>query len=450
MALRLTRPVSKTLGSWGRSRSSVSQAWSVEAQPNALDALRGAGSRGIIARGLGRSYGDQCLNDGGDVLDFSPLASIRAFDTENGTLCCDAGTSYKAIMEVCVAQGWQPPACPGTASVTMGGAVANDVHGKNQHRTGNIGDHIDWIELLMADGTVRRVIPGGDPDLFAATVGGSGLTGFVLSLQIRLSRIPSNAMVLREERVRDLDTFLEVLDSDVESPYIVGWVDALSTGRTMGRGIIERGEPSLHGVAEPRGRSMRIPFDFPGWTMNRHLVGAFNAGYFHRVPREGRARRIHVNRFLYPLDAIDEWNRMYGPDGVYQFQCVIPLAESRKAIIELMEAATREECPPLLAVLKRLGRRGCGMMSFTMPGLSLALDFPRRPRTRKAIERLHDIVLKYEGRVYLAKDACLTPADLQAMYPDLERFKSIKRTVDPENRFQSDMSRRLHLTKGTE
>ncbi len=409
----------------------------------------GAGSRGMIARGLGRSYGDQCLNDGGDVLDFTPLASIHSFDVENGTLSCDAGTSYKAIMSRCVAQGWQPAVCPGTAIVTMGGAVANDVHGKNQQRAGNFGDHIDWIELLMADGSFRRVTPAADPDLFAATVGGSGLTGLLLSLQIRLSRIPSNAVVLTEERVPDLDTFLELLEPDeTESPYVVGWVDALSSGRSMGRGIIERGEPALQGVPEPNGRCMRVPFDFPGWAMNRHLVGAFNAGYFHRVPKAGRSRRIHLNRFLYPLDAIDQWNRMYGSAGVYQFQCVVPLAESRRAVIELMEVATRGECPPLLAVIKRLGRRGCGMLSFTMPGLSLALDFPRLPETRRAIERLHDIVLKYEGRVYLAKDACLSPADLEAMYPDLERFKLVKRSVDPDNRFQSDMSRRLQLTDG--
>lgn len=437
----------QTLRAWGRADVTRSRAWRVETRDDALAALRAAGPRGVIARGFGRSYGDACLNDGGEVLDLTPLGSIHSFDAESGVLRCDAGTSFRTVMRHCLRLGWQPQVCPGTAWISMGGAVANDVHGKNQHGAGSFGDHLDWIELLLPDGTVRRVTPETDAELFAATLGGVGLTGVILSLQFRLARVPSNAMDLREVRVANLDSFLELLQSsERDYPYVVGWIDGLAGGRHLGRGILELARPAPEGVREPRTFSVGVPFDFPAWVLNRHTVRAFNAIYFRRVPSAGRTRRVHVNRCLYPLDAIQDWNRLYGRTGVFQFQCVVPFGEGRRAIIELMEATTRSKCAPFLGVLKSMGRRGRGLLSFPMPGFVLALDFARTAKTRRLILQLQDIALKYEGRVYLAKDACLAAQDLKSMYPELEGFKAVLRRVDPEGVMQSGMSRRLELS----
>ncbi len=408
--------------------------------------MRAAEARGVIARGCARSYGDVCLNDGGEVLDMTPLSAIRSFDTETGVLCCDAGISYRAIMDHCIPLGWQPFICPGTAFVTMGGAVANDVHGKNQHVVGSFGDHLDWFDLRLADGSVQRVTRTADPELFAATLGGIGLTGVIQAIQMRLQRVPSNAMEVKEIQIPDLGTFLDLLLAKrQEYPYMVGWIDALSGGRDMGRGILQLARPSLHGEPEPSNRTVSIPFDVPGFVLNSHAVRAFNAAYFHRIPEAGRTRRIHVDKFLFALDAIHNWNRMYGRKGVFQFQCAVPLADGKRALSAVMEEVVRGRSASFLAVLKYMERKGPGMLSFPMPGFSLALDFPRRPDTRILIERLQDIVLAYGGRIYLAKDACLSAQQFAGMYPEVERFKAVLRHVDPKGLMQSDMARRLNL-----
>lgn len=437
----------KSLTAWGRSSASMSRVWPVTATEDVAAALSASGPRGVIARGYARSYGDVCLNDGGEVLDLTPHATIRSFDAETGTLCCDAGTSYRAIMRHCLPMGWLPAVCPGTAFVSMGGAIANDVHGKNQHGVGSFGDHLDWFDLRMADGSLRRIAPATDPDLFAATVGGLGLTGVIELLQFRLQRVSSNAMELKELRIPDLDTFLELLQSSQrEYPYVVGWLDALTSGRHMGRGILELARPSTIPVRNPVPLTVSVPFEFPGFVLNRHTVRAFNAGYLRHIPEAGRERRIHVNKFLYPLDAIYNWNRMYGRGGVYQFQCVVPFADGRRAIVALMDEIVRSRGASFLAVLKSMERYGPGLLSFPIPGFTLALDFPRRRDTRELILRLYEIVLNYGGRVYLAKDACLSAEHFEAMYAGVGRFKAVLQRVDPEGRLQSDMSRRLNLS----
>jgi decaprenylphospho-beta-D-ribofuranose 2-oxidase len=212
-----------------------------------------------------------------------------------------------------------------------------------------------------------------------------------------------------------------------------------------GRGILELARPSSAGVREPLPFAVRIPFDFPGWVLNRHSIRAFNAVYFRRVPSGGRVRRVHLDRFLYPLDAIHDWNRMYGRRGVFQFQCAVPFAEGRRALLELLDVITRSRGASFLAVLKTMRRPGPGMLSFSMPGFTLALDFPNLAETRGVIRRLHEIALRYGARVYLAKDACLTAQELAAMYPELPRFKAVLRRVDPAGVMQSDMARRLQL-----
>ncbi len=441
---------SRPLTAWGRSSRTQSQLWTIDCADAATRALAAAGARGAIARGFGRSYGDACLNDRGDVLDLTGLTGIRHFDADTGVLECAAGTAFADIMRKCLPLGWMPATCPGTAFVSMGGAIANDVHGKNQHVAGSFGDHLDWFDLLLPDGHTQRVTRESDPTLFAATVGGIGLTGIVLGVQFRLQPVPSNAMEMREERVPNIDAFLDRLQaSEHEYPYVVGWIDALSPGRDMGRGVLELAHPADTSVRGGEPMRFPVPIDFPSILMNRHTVGAFNSIYYHRVPKGGRTRRIQVERFLYPLDALTNWNRMYGRAGVYQFQCVVPHADGRRAIIALLEAAIRSRGASFLAVLKSMARAGSGMLSFPMPGYTLALDFPRRAETARLLAELQGIALGHGGRVYLAKDACLDGATLRRMYPRTREFEAVLQRVDPQQRMQSDMARRLQLLRTT-
>jgi decaprenylphospho-beta-D-ribofuranose 2-oxidase len=256
----------------------------------------------------------------------------------------------------------------------------------------------------------------------------------------------SNAMELRERRADDLDACMEQLAScGPEDPYAVAWIDGLARGRHFGRGIVETAQVSTESVPYKRSFSISVPRAFPSWLLNSGTVGAFNAAYFHRIPKRGRVRRIQIGQFLFPLDAAQNWNRMYGSSGVFQFQCVVPSNAGRTAILELMDQIARSGGTPFLAVLKAMGREGEGMLSFAMPGLAIAVDFPRSIGNVRLLGALKTIALKHGGRIYLAKDASLEPDEARAMYPKLDRFRAVLREVDPARRMQSDMSRRLQL-----
>lgn len=436
----------QTLTAWGRSSISTSRVFAPTDAAAAASSMQVAHERGIIARGLGRSYGDQCLNDRGDVIQTTALQTVHSFDTQSGLLHCDAGVSFAQLMEPTLAAGWMPPVCPGTAFVSIGGAIANDVHGKNHHYAGTFTDHVTWFDLLLPNGSVHRVSPTSDPDLFYATVGGIGLTGVILSAQFQLQRAAVNALEMTQSRVHNLDAFLHQLpEASAQNEYAVGWIDAMHGGATMGRGVLEIARRAESSVEAARPHHFRVPFDFPAWTLNRLSVGAFNELYFRRIPSAGQSRRIHLNNFLYPLDAILDWNRMYGSHGVYQFQCALPYESSSAGLREIMQAAVRSHSASFLAVIKCMGRAGRGLLSFTLPGFSLALDFPRRPATFALIRRLHEIVLNHGGRIYLAKDSCLSADEFARMYPTVAAFTRVLDRVDPTRVMQSDMSRRLGL-----
>lgn len=402
--------------------------------------------RGFIARGCGRSYGDACLNDGGTVADVRGLDQVLAFDENTGELECGAGMTIAAIIDRFLPQGFVPPVCPGTGFVTMGGAIANDAHGKNHHQVGSTGDVVTGFDLLTPDGALVQVTRTSNPELFAATVGGIGLTGVVSTVRMRLQRVPGNAVTVTERRIRDLDEFIEALTSaESANSHTVGWIDSLARGRHLGRGVLEVANMATTMMQSGATRRLRIPTDFPAWVLNRYSVAAFNELYFRRVPAGGRTRTVRLERFLFPLDALHDWNRMYGRSGVYQFQCVVPRAMAREALHRLMDSATRSGAASFLAVLKTLGSHGAGMFSFPMPGFSLALDFAKAPETARLIERLHDITIEHGGRVYLAKDATLTPQRFRAMYPRVAEFTAVLGRIDPEGRMRSDMARRLGL-----
>jgi decaprenylphospho-beta-D-ribofuranose 2-oxidase len=436
------------LSGWGRVPTATVRAHRPERLRTVGAAVTGAGARGIIAYGAGRSYGDAALNDGGDVLLTRRLDRFVSFDPGSGELVAEAGVTIDDIMRTFLPRGWQPPVCPGTAFVTLGGALANDVHGKNHDRDGSFADHVRWFDLMLADGTVRRVTPDGEPDLFAATAGAVGLTGIVLRLCLRLRSIGAPAVQMREERMGSLDDFLSALAGRArQATYSVGWIDTLARGGSLGRGILETAEPAPPGSvhAEDPARAAAVPVSLPNFALNPLTVAAFNAVYFHRVPAGGRERTIGLRRFLFPLDALSAWNRMYGPRGFRQFQCVLPNGEAAAGIRRLIEAVSASRSASFLAVLKTLGRAGKGFLSFPMSGMTLAVDFPNRADAPDLLHRLERIVLDHGGRVYLAKDSALSADGFARMYPRLGELRRVLAAVDPAGRLRSDMARRLRI-----
>ncbi len=434
------------LACWGRAVEARSRACRPRDEAEVAVALATADESGILAHGGGRSYGDAAFNDGGRTILTERLDGIGAFDAESGILVCGPGVTIRALTEAFLPRGYISAVNPGTGFATLGGAIANDVHGKNHDRAGSFGDHLLWLDLALPSGEVRRVSPEADPELFDATIGGIGLTGVITRLCLRLMKVPSAHLRVREKRMADLDGFMSALDAARRgATYSVGWIDALSRGGRFGRGILETAEFAPAGDP-PALRPVRdVPFDFPGFALNPLSVRLFNEAYYRRVPAAGRVREVVLDRFFFPLDAIGRWNRIYGRRGFYQFQGVIPDAEAGRGIPALLEAAAASGQGSFLTVLKTLGGEGRGHLSFPLSGFTLALDFPRRRGTRELLGRLERIAMDHGGRVYLAKDGTLTPESFRAMYPKLDAFREVLARVDPAARLNSDMARRLEI-----
>lgn len=400
-----------------------------------------------VARGNGRSYGDTALCTRGRVVCFSELNRIHSFDAATGVVVTDPGVTFADLLNQIGPRGWVAQVTPGTRFATVGGCIANDVHGKNHDRDGSFGDHVLWLDLLLPDGSVRRVGPEQSPELFHATIGGIGLTGFILRACFRMKRLSSARMRVAEVRVRDLDEYFDRLaEARQRYQYSVGWIDGLASGRNLGRGILELADhadgPPLQARTE---RGIRVPFDAPSHAINRLTVSLFNAMYYRRVPRRGRERLVDLRNFFYPLDALRDWNRVYGRRGFVQFQCALPDAAARPGIRALMRRISLSASASFLSVIKTLGGEGRGYLSFPLKGITLALDFPMRPGVPGLLDSLHEIVIEHGGRVYLAKDACLTPNQFERMYPRLPEFRNVLAGIDPQRRLRSDMSARLQL-----
>jgi len=441
---------SMTLSGWGRSSVAPMSVCRPERVAQARAAMAEVGPEGLIAHGGGRSYGDAALNSGGRALLTTRLNRLLAFDQESGEVVAESGVTFADLLDVFLPRGYLAPVTPGTAFATLGGAVANDVHGKNHDCAGSFGDHLLWLDLLLPCGEIVRTSRTDRPELFAATIGGVGLTGIIIALAFRMVRIPSSHVVVQERRVADLDEFLaEFARHRASATYSVGWIDGLARGRQLGRGIIEVAEPAASANGpQPRSRRLRVPLDFPRCVLSRASVTAFNAAYYRRVPKAGRTRQLPYRRFLYPLDALLGWNRIYGKHGFYQFQCLVPDDAGGVALPALLERASAVRGPSFLAVLKTLGSEGRGHLSFPRRGYTLALDFPRRPGLEALLARLERTVLEHGGRVYLAKDARLSAEAFVAMYPKLDRFRAVLAEVDPDRRMRSDLARRLRIAGG--
>ena len=404
----------------------------------------------VLCRGLGRSYGDSSLPPPSHpVVAATPLADrILSFDAASGTLRAEAGLSLRALNRSFLPRGFYAPVTPGTQMITLGGMVATDVHGKNHHRDGCFGAHVRRLRMRVADSRILECSPAQEPDLFRATIGGMGLTGHILEVECRLVRVPSPWVLTETERIHDIDRFIEGLkEAGSRWPHTMGWIDCLSRGSLMGRGILMKGrwaEPpeAPRGVPVPR-RRPSVPFVLPGWVVNRWTVRAFNAAYYRsHVPHVRRAV-VHPESFFYPLDAIGHWNRMYGPRGFTQYQCVLPESAGRGAARRFLELLTRRGGASMLCVIKDCGPEGIGLLSFPKPGISIALDIPIHDGTQSLVDALNELVIAEGGRVYLAKDQLTRPEHFRAMEPRLAAWTCIRRKWDPDGRLRSAQSVRL-------
>ena len=422
------------LTSWGRvlrARHRVARPhWRDELAP-AVRAAAADPGRGL-AVGLSRSYGDSGLNPDGALVVMTGLDRIHAFDAEAGVIRADAGLSLDALIRFALPRGWFPPVLPGTRFVTLGGAIANDVHGKNHHRAGTFGRHVRRLGLLRTDGAMHELAPGDPSGLFEATIGGLGLTGVIAWAELQLSPVAGAWLDSEDVAFHRLDEFFDLADeSEAGHDYTVAWIDCAVRGRALGRGIFSRGNPSpdtdrtLH--KPPR---LFAPADAPAWLLNPLTVRVHNLGRFTaKALRQGR-RRTHYDAFFFPLDAIGGWNRIYGRPGFFQYQCVLPRETARAGVAELLSQITRSGQGSFLAVLKTFGDLPSpGLLSFPMKGATLALDFPNRGHeTLALLARLDDVVREAGGRLYPAKDGRISAAMFAAGYPPLAKFAA---HVDP-------------------
>ena len=435
------------LAGWGRTAHARVLGCAPRDAAQATAALADANGATILPHGGGRSYGDVALNGAGRALLTGGLNRIVEFDATTGAVVCEAGVTFRDLLEKYLPRRYLVPVSPGTAFATIGGAVANDVHGKNHEAAGSFGDHVLWLDLALPSGEVRRVCPRSDPALFAATIGGIGLTGLILRVCFRLQAVPSGSVDVAERRIADLDAFMAAFAGcRATSTFSVGWIDAMARGRHLGRGILETAEfAAVDAAPFRRARQRNVPFDFPSGVLNPLSIRLFNELYYRRVPAAGRRRTVPIGEFLYPLDALGHWNRIYGRRGFYQFQCVIPDDSASAGIAALLEAISRARRGSFLAVLKTLGQGGRGHLSFPERGYTLALDFPSAGPVPALLGALEQITLKHGGRVYLAKDALLAAESFRAMYPRLGEFRDVLARVDPGRRLASDMARRLRI-----
>jgi decaprenylphospho-beta-D-ribofuranose 2-oxidase len=402
-----------------------------------------------LSRGLGRSYGDASLPaSGSDVVANSRRADrILAFDAASGVLRAEAGLSLRDLNRVFLHRGFASPVSPGTQYVTLGGMVAADVHGGNHHVAGTFGEHVRSLRMRVADGRVLEVSEQTEPELFRATLGGMGLTGHVLEVELQMQRIPSAWLYTETRRVSDIDDLVEtLLESSRRWPMTKTWFDSTTRGKGMGRGFAVMGRWAEPGEAPPEPPVLRERLSVPPLPIglvNALTVSLFNKLWFHSQSRP-RAAIVHPQAFFWPLDGLRHWNRLYGPRGFAQYQCVLPIERDTRVVRRFFATMTRRGCPSPVSVIKDCGPQGRGLLSFPKPGISIALDVPLRgERTQALVDALNEIVLEVGGRVYMAKDVLTRGTHFRAMEPRLPHFLEVRRKWDPERRLRSALSVRL-------
>jgi FAD/FMN-containing dehydrogenase len=396
----------------------------------------------MLAVGMGRSYGDVCLLENGTLLRTPGLDRLIAFDPHTGVLRCEAGVTLAEILDFAVPRGWFLPVSPGTKYVTVGGAIANDIHGKNHHVAGTFGMHVPTFELVRSDGRQIVCTPTQNPEWYAATIGGLGLTGLISWAEVQLRPIVSRRIRQQATKFIGLEEFVALSKESTNVEYSVAWIDCVARGNNFARGIFMSGVHDetpgpLTPLAKPR---LGLPFDMPAVALNRTTVGAFNTLYFHKQLSKQQNSVIDYEPFFYPLDGILHWNRLYGKQGLLQFQCVLPWESETLGMVELLESITASGLGSFLAVIKVFGDAvSPGIMSFPAPGITLALDFPiRQDVSFSLLERLAYITADYGGKMYPAKDACMSAPHFQRFYPRWQEWASY---IDPA--FSSSFYQRI-------
>ncbi len=418
-------------------------------EPADIDSLRallaGDSPAACIARGSGLSYGDSAL--AAEVIHSRGLRGQCELDPAGGVLRCAAGLKLREILPEIVPRGWFPPVLPGTAMVSVGGAIAADVHGKNHHRDGSFCDHVRELTLMLADGEIVRCGPSRRPELFRATCGGMGLTGIILAAELRLLPISGSRMANTSLPAADLAECFELIEAHEQAHYSVAWLDCLARGKRMGRGIVYLAEHETDGDLRYRGRrGFGVPFAMPAALLDRRSLSLFNSVWFRRQrASSGDSRRDH-DSYFFPLDRIRDWNLLYGAAGFLQYQFVLPADAARAGMAEILRRASDAGKGSFLSVLKKMGPANGNLLSFPAGGYTLALDFRRQASLFPLLEQFDAIVLDHGGRIYLAKDARMSETVFKTSYPAWEEFLALKQQVDPAMRFRSAQSDRLGLT----
>ncbi len=448
------KPMRAVLAGWGRYPVAESDVYRPEKLAE-LAAVVCADRTPLVARGAGRAYGDAAINGGGRVVEIERLNRMLAFDAATATLRAEAGVTISDIIDVFLPQGFFPAVTPGTRFVTLGGSIAADVHGKNHHRDSSLGAHVSSFDLMLASGEVLRCSREENAELFWATIGGMGLTGVIIEVEMRLRRVESAYLQGELIRAENIDAAVEAFErTDQQYGYSMAWIDCASAGARLGRCVFSVGNfapldalpPALRQdpLSIPPKSQPRVPIDFPAFALSTPTIRAFNE-LIYRTQRGSRDPKLfNYQSFFYPLDSIHDWNRIYGKRGFVQYQCVWPTDESRAGLIETLEAIRTSRRYPFLTVLKKFGAQE-GVMSFPMPGYTLALDFPVTDGLLEFLDTLDAMVLKRGGRVYLAKDARMRPDVFHAMYPNLAQWQQAKAAADPGCRFSSSLARRIGM-----
>jgi FAD/FMN-containing dehydrogenase len=448
-------PTLVPLVGWGRTAPTRAALTQVHDDDDVRAAVLAASGRGVVARGLARSYGDAAQNAGGTVLDMTAAARVLHADLETGLVDVEAGISLDELMNQFVPQGFFVPVTPGTRLVTVGGAIAADIHGKNHHVAGSFSQHVRWIDLLTADGQVRRISPESDADLFWATAGGMGLTGVILRAQVQMKAIESSRCLVDTDRTEDLDSLMTLLtETDHLYEYSVAWIDTLAKGKRMGRSVVTRGRFAKLDELPAKRRTdplkyhgsvkASVPDVFPPGLLNLATVAAFNELWYRKAPKRKRDQLQSIPTFFHPLDAVGGWNRIYGPRGFVQYQVTVPFGQE-EAMREVLDRLSSFGTASFLAVLKRFGPGNPGMLSYPSPGWTLALDIPVMKGLSGLLDSLDEVVVAAAGRTYLAKDSRVRPETFAKMYDRLEDFRAVRKRVDPDGVFTSDLARRLAL-----
>ncbi len=409
-----------------------------------------------LCRGLGRSYGDSSLPafSGDRVVATRAANRIVSFDDVSGVLRAEAGLSLAELNRLLLPRGWFVPVTPGTKFVTLGGMVASDVHGKNHHREGCFGAHVGRLRMRLADDSLVECSPTEHADLFYGSIGGMGLLGHILEVEVGMRRVPSPWIWMESERVDDIDGFLDGLGRTAPHwPMTMGWIDCLNRGRAMGRGILMAGRwaspEDAPREAPAEGRRVTFPFELPNWALNAWTAQLFNTAYYWRHTARRSTAVVGPDPFFYPLDAILEWNRAYGPRGFTQYQCVLPRAAGAPAVREFMTLLTKLGGASPLCVIKDCGAEGKGVLSFPLEGTSIAIDMAVSSEIQKIVDRLNEFVIAAGGRIYLTKDRFTRAEHFRAMEPRLPAFFALRDLWDPKRKLRSAQSVRLFGDRST-